>query len=540
MRTTKWLLVAPLALACGAAHALGLGQIQVKSKPGEPFLAEIPVVTSQPDELYGLRAQLASPDTFARVGLSPPQGLVADLEFVVTQSSNGTPVIRVSTNAPVNTPSVVFLMEVNWGEGKIVREFSALVDTPTVMDAGMPLIEDVAGAPSNLIDRSSQIVDEPVKVPNPLNENGELTDTVPQEVPGDEASASEQRLDNEKVPSDDIPPVVPEPTPPVAVRSAPSYVPTPPSAPVNTVARVERGQTLLEIAGQVRPEGRSLNETMVALLQANPKAFINGNINLVKTGEILRMPSDSDWNSNEVAQANRLVREHVARWRELQAVPSPVVADTPASNIKGDPARTTPATTKPTQTDMPAGARLEIVPAADGPVNPKSVDSGTSGQGQGQGKSLDGVEEEEARVREELLTRKLELEELRSRLAELEAIQKDQERLLAMKNKELALAQKQLAERQANAEPTSITDAGAAVPPTAWGVGGLLAALLGLLGWRSARKRKQAREQMRAKFLADVQESPVQDMAAEHSDEPGVTSEEQPPGQASDCAEDRP
>lgn len=533
MRTTKWLLVAPLALACGAAHALGLGQIQVKSKPGEPFLAEIPVVTSQPDELYGLRAQLASPDTFARVGLSPPQGLVADLEFVVTQSSNGTPVIRVSTHAPVNTPSMVFLMEVNWGEGKIVREFSALVDTPTMMGAGMPVIEDVAAAPSNLIDRSSQIVDEPVAAPDPLNENGELTDTVPQEVPGDEPSASEQRLDNEEVSS-----VAPEPTPPVSVRSAPSYVPTPPPAPGDTVARVERGQTLAKIAGQVRPEGRSLNETMVALLQANPKAFINGNINLVKTGAILRMPSDSDWNSNEVAQANRLVREHVARWRELQAVLSPVVADTPASNMEGDSAQTMPANIKPAQTDVPAGARLEIVPAADGPVNPKSVDSGTSSQGQG--KTLDGVEDEEARVREELITRELELEELRSRLAELEAIQKDQERLLAMKNNELALAQKQLAERQAKAESTSITEAVAAVPPTAWGVGSLLAALLGLLGWRSARKRKQAREQMRAKFLADVQESPAQDMAAEHSDEPGVAPEEQSPGQASDGVEDRP
>lgn len=73
MRTKKWLLLAPLALACGTAQALGLGQIQVKSKPGEPLLAEIPVVSSQPDELNNLTAQLASPDTFTRVGLSAPK-----------------------------------------------------------------------------------------------------------------------------------------------------------------------------------------------------------------------------------------------------------------------------------------------------------------------------------------------------------------------------------------------------------------------------------------------------------------------------------
>lgn len=493
MRTTKWLLVAPLALACGAAHALGLGQIQVKSKPGEPFLAEIPVVINHPDELYGLNAQMASPDTFARVGLSPPEGMVANLRFVVTQSSDGAPVIRVSTDAPVDTPSLVFLMEVNWGEGRIVREFSALVNTPLMVDAGVPVIEEAVAAPSNLIDRSGMVVDEPIGTGDPSAEGEALTGVSAEETAADELRAPDETLATDDGSTEDIP--QPAPTT-VATPPVPTYVPPPPPpAAGDTVARVERGQTLSAIAGQVRPQGRSLNETMVAMLRANPKAFINGNINLVKAGAILRMPSDSDWNSNEVAQANRLVREHVARWREMQAVPAPVVADAATNGKAGGDQATT------TQDNAASGARLEIVPAS-GQVDEKGVASGTSTKGQGN--TLGGAESEEARAREDLITRELELEELRSRLAELEAIQKDQERLLAMKNNQLAETQKQLAERQAKATSGSLADAVAAVPTTVWGGGGALALLLGLMGWRSARKRKQAHEKMRASFLADA------------------------------------
>ena len=112
------------------AFALGLGQIVVKSRPGQPLLAEIPIISSDPEELQGLQAQLASPETFARVGLAPPTGLVADLDFSFDQDATGHPLIRVTTQQPVQQPELVFLLEVDWGSGRLVREYSALVDTP--------------------------------------------------------------------------------------------------------------------------------------------------------------------------------------------------------------------------------------------------------------------------------------------------------------------------------------------------------------------------------------------------------------------------
>src|SRR5690606_9190336 len=128
-----WILL--LALACGPALALGLGQIEVKSRPGEPLLAEIPIVSSDPSELEQLQARLASPETFARVGLEPPSGLVQDLQFTIGLDGRGRPVIRVTTQAPVQQPLLTFLLEVDWGQGRLVREYSALIEAPETVAA---------------------------------------------------------------------------------------------------------------------------------------------------------------------------------------------------------------------------------------------------------------------------------------------------------------------------------------------------------------------------------------------------------------------
>ena len=118
-----WLLAAP-------AFALGLGQIVVKSQPGQPLVAEIPIVSSEPGELEGLQVRLASPDTFRRVGLQPPQGIVSDLQFEPALDERGQPVVRVTSRQPVQQAELSFLVEVDWGQGRLVREYSALVDTP--------------------------------------------------------------------------------------------------------------------------------------------------------------------------------------------------------------------------------------------------------------------------------------------------------------------------------------------------------------------------------------------------------------------------
>jgi len=114
MKLQRIALAVALAIAAGPAAALGLGQIQVKSKIDQPLLAEIPIISSDPAELEQLQARLASPDTFARIGLEPPTGAAADLDFSVALDDRGRPVIRVTSNVPVRQPLVTFLVEVDW------------------------------------------------------------------------------------------------------------------------------------------------------------------------------------------------------------------------------------------------------------------------------------------------------------------------------------------------------------------------------------------------------------------------------------------
>ena len=148
-----------LALLSNAALALGLGEIKVKSQPGQPLLAEIPIISSEQGELEQLRARLASPTTFERVGLPRPQGLVNELDFSVALDEAGRPVVRVTSRTPVDVPAVNFLIEVDWGQGRLVREYSALVSAPgTLAAASQPVIDAPVAAPTDTIARPAQPV----------------------------------------------------------------------------------------------------------------------------------------------------------------------------------------------------------------------------------------------------------------------------------------------------------------------------------------------------------------------------------------------
>src|SRR3546814_5351747 len=134
------------------AFALGRGQITVKSERGEPLLAEIAIISSAPGELENLQARRASPETFARVGLEPPDSTVSGLQFTVALDPQCRPVIRVTSAEPINASLLTFLLEVDWGQGRLVREYSALLDAPeTVAAPAQPPIQAPSAAPSNTI-----------------------------------------------------------------------------------------------------------------------------------------------------------------------------------------------------------------------------------------------------------------------------------------------------------------------------------------------------------------------------------------------------
>ncbi|HEU4813363.1 MAG TPA: fimbrial protein FimV, partial [Xanthomonadaceae bacterium] len=153
------LLAFALAVASAPVAALGLGQIEVLSRPGEPLVAEIPVISTDPAELQQLQARLASPETFRRIGLEPPQGAVSNLQFSVALDAQGNPVVRVTSPAPIDQPLLTFLLEVDWGQGRLVREYSVLVDAPeSAVAIAQPPIQAPQPAPSSTVVRPPEAV----------------------------------------------------------------------------------------------------------------------------------------------------------------------------------------------------------------------------------------------------------------------------------------------------------------------------------------------------------------------------------------------
>lgn len=433
MRSLQAVLVLVLALFSSAAMALGLGNIRVLSKPGQPLLAEIPVITSDPGELDNAKAGLASAATFERVGLAAPTGLVGELQFQFAQDRDGRAVIRVTSAAPVQVASVGFLIEVDWGQGRLVREYSALVSAPEAATAvAEPVIEAPAAAQSNLI----------VREPEPLPE----------------------------LPAPAAPPATPAPAQPVAAAPASRPAMAPVMNSEGQLATVQRGQSLSQIARELsRESGASLNQTMVALMRANPEAFIRGNINLLKQGAVLRTPAQEELARVDAAEARAIVRDQTSQWRQARApIPQPAVADAAAA-----PARPG---TPVAAAASPSGARLEIAPAAAGAQQTAGMTTGLDAGGEGDMLANEQLQQ----AKEELATRDAELQELRDRVGELEKLQKQQQSLIAMKDSDLAAAQKKLGEAAKG-------DAGGSF---GWAWLGLALLVLAALGWVLSRRRK--------------------------------------------------
>ncbi|MBB1087469.1 LysM peptidoglycan-binding domain-containing protein [Lysobacter sp. SG-8] len=504
-KLVRFALVLALLVAHGTAFALGLGEIVVRSRIDQPLLAEIPIISSDPAELEQLQARLASPDTFRRVGLEPPAGLVSDLRFMVALDDAGNPVIRVTSAQPVDTAMLTFLVEVDWGQGRLVREYSALLDAPrTVSSPVQPAIDAPVVSQPNLIEREV--------LPSEPSPETALT-TGAEQVPDDLAS--------EDAPADAGLPA--EPTAEEGqVPAAPAPAPARPARPVAVIAgdeyRVERGDTLSDVATRVRGvRGLSMNQTMVALLQANPDAFIDGNVHRLKAGAVLRVPGVDEVFTIEAAEANAIVREQTRQWRQgRMAVPQPAAVDggerAPLAEGGGQ-----------TAGGAVADARLEIVPPGANETAQAGNQSGASAGGEGD------MLRQEMQTREELAARDAEITEMKARLSELEDLQQKQAQLIELKDSELAAAQQQLAANAATGQ--------AEAPVMPWILGGVLMLALGLVAGLLMRRRP-ARAVFRAPSDAVSSRSPLADAFPAGSAVPAAAVGVDPAERSDDLAEE--
>jgi pilus assembly protein FimV len=387
-----------LAFALGAsnAFALGLGQVQVKSSLNQPLLAEIPVLENAPGEAADLQIRLASSEAFARIGLEQPSpALMTSLSFEVTQGEGGKPVIRITTPNRINDPFLSLLIEAEWARGKLLREYTLLLDPPLAVPS--------RATPSE-------------------------TQPLPQ---GDVRPAPSESLAT---------PPAATPRPAVA-SAAPTYVPGESYGPVNA------GDSLWKIASQSIPDSSvNINQMMVAIQRANPDAFVGGNINRLRTGAVLRIPSREEIGAVGAREAAQLVREQTSGDTALQ----PIETDRSPATSAASAESSAPS----------SDSRLAIVPPR-GEQPTAAAQTGAAAGGEGAELRAD-----LARAREQSEALSQENTELKARVQELEKIRGDSERLLELRSSELQALQQRLAEIEAQqaAAAAAASSAPAAAP----------------------------------------------------------------------------
>lgn len=409
-----------IALALGGTNALalGLGPVRVYSKLNQPLNAEIPIIQGSAGEAEGLLVNLAHAEDFERIGLNRSR-LHVPLEFAVAKDAQGAMVIKVTSKDPVRESYLDFLIEANWPKGRLLREYTMLLDPPLTAPTRATATTAAPAAPAR--------------------------------------SAATTQPMREAAPA----PLAAAPAPRASARSAPAA----PAAKTSEgeYGPVAAGETLSAIARSV-DAGANVNQMMLALLKSNPDAFYKGNINALKRGAILRIPGAEELKAaGSASAAAAAVHAQIEDWRGGKASPT-LVADAGARA----PAAAAAAAAKPGKGST-AGARsddqhLELVPPTAGKDSLAMADR--PGNGAGSAAASSELKSDLARTREALTAREQETGELKSQVKQLEGLKAKNDRLISLKDSEIAELQQKLKKLQAASAVAPVAPV-AKVAPTA-------------------------------------------------------------------------
>lgn len=288
------------------ALAVGLGEMKVISKPGEPFRAQIALRSVNAEDLASLRAGLASPSSFDSIGV-PRAAVLEQLSFSIRATP--VPSVLVSAAKPMNEGQLRFLLELEWGNGKLVKEYSLTQERPVVYQETLTAAAPVLATPvTPAADASTEVLISPQ--------------------------------------SGDIAPM------PAMAQPAPVVPPAPVWARVATYGPITDRDNLYVIAMRVRKdESLTLGQVMAALYQANPSAFHAGNPDSLKPGAVLTVPDGA-----AVVAISQGDAEKILSRREM----------VPASAKKAAPTKAA----KPAPRSKPAKAPVAAAVPAPAPAKP--------------------------------------------------------------------------------------------------------------------------------------------------------------------------
>ena len=416
---------------CAQAFALGLGDITIRSALNQNLNAEIELLETRGLSESEIVAQLGTPDDFKRVGIERFFFLTS-LQFHV-EMRNGRAILRITTDQPITEPYLNFLVQLVWPSGRLLKEYTVLLDPPTYKEQPAPTVasprrSDPGGGPAGRVERTPTRPDSQVSL-----------SSAPRSNPSTAPSSSQDRLNGD------------------------SY------------GMTDRDDTLWKIAQRTRPvDGVTVQQNMLAIQRLNPEAFIGNNINLLKAGYKLRLPKAADVEATSATEAVAEVAAQNQAWQAYRRGES--LASRPAAAAE-------PAEGQALAGQVDATAKRSAPPVKQGPDGELRIvagDAADRGNGTG-GASADAaaLEGQLASAKEEADRIARERDEAVEKLGKATSQAEQTQREIEVRDQQIAQMQEQLkAAKQAQ------TPQGAAAPakPEASGYMALLASPMVLGG----------------------------------------------------------
>jgi len=484
----RWVVSALLALSPLVSHALGLGKLELKSALNQPLDAEIEFSSISDAERKALKVSLASRADFEAAG-AERLPLLSQIKFNVAQRPDGRYILQLKTDAPVDEPFLFIVLQIDWAGGRLVREYTALLDPPSYVVGKPAAVDSPQTAPAVIAPRTQlPSTVETVPPPTPARPEGETRLATPAPPAAEPLAARPPQ--QEVIPRAGETQEVQIPAPSETARPV---IASPENDWSNAVEYTVRpGDTLWTIAERLRTDKQlSMEQVILAIFRNNPDAFFRDNVNNVYAGKILKIPERDAVEATPTSEARREFRVQYSAWKEYR---TQLAARGRALKVDPSPPEPTAATaagTKPSNTPDEKQAASAAAPSKQSEELLKIVRSAgedskqKAGEKSAETESTKAVESRErtalaervATLDESLESKRLENRELTEKVGQVRSQIKNEKRLIELESQTLAQQTAKPAEPpkpempkpeiKPEPAPTPAPEAKTAVPPPA-------------------------------------------------------------------------
>lgn len=397
-----------LALMPLSIYAAGLGKLNMNSGLGEPLKAEVELLSVTPEELSTLAATIASEEAYAAQGITR-LSIHNNIKVEIAKNADGSPILKLRSTQPISDPYLDVLVQVDWATGRLQREYTVLLDPPGY----------------------KQQAEAATPVTPPSVNISEVSDASVSNAPSKMVDTPQSSTKNTKKLKK---PVVQAPAPVVTESAGKQELTT------------KRGDTLSSVAREMQVEGVSLDQMLVGLYENNQEAFSNGNMNHLKVGQIIKVPTKESLVSISQQDAKQSVKVHSVNWNAYRNNLAGAVAAAPVSAEVEQ---------KQTASGKIATAEDKAAPVKAGPQDVVKLSAGEKDTAKGAKEASKAFDAKITALQEEATAREKSLKDAQGRTAALEKQIEDMQKLLALKSQSMAELQKN-AEDAAKAKATEV------------------------------------------------------------------------------------